>query len=293
MRLEILQGDATRFAGLTFPRYAPMLADIRWPVVAAALVRDSEPVGLALAAVEEGHARLLSLSVVPQERGSGHGTELLAFLQEALRSKADLIWAEYTSTLPQRWGFEGVLRHAGWAEPVTREVRVSGRLGPVVDLAERWPGLRGSRDSRLGVTLDPWSDDASDEAAIAGLAGEPGFHPGLAPALYQSRIEAAISVKIRQQGQLVGWLLAERLPSPGGPVRLNWPTGYVTGSLWHTGLLIRAFVHSLHLARTIYGEDAVASLYAALPRVTALVRRRTEGTAISSVEILQSVRHLR
>ena len=293
MRLDILQGDATPFAGLTFPRFAPLLADIRWPVVAVALVRGSDPVGLALAAVEEGAARLLSLYVVPQERGAGHGTALLAFLERALGSKTSLIWAEYTSTLPQRQGFEGVLRHAGWAEPITREVRVAGPLGPVVGLAERWPGLRGSRDSRLGVTLDPWSDDACDHDAIAALAGEPGFHPGLAPALYQSRIEAPLSVKIRQHGRLVGWLLAERLPDPGGPVRLNWPSGYVTGPLWHTGLLIRAFVHSLHRARAIHGEDAIASLYAALPRVTALVRRQTEGAVISSVEILQSVKDLR
>ena len=297
MRIEILQGDAARFAGLTFPRYAPLLADVRRPVLAAALFRGPDPVGLALATVEERYARLLSLYVAPQERGAGHGSGLLAHVQGALAPEADLIWAEYTSSLPQRQGFEGAMRRAGWDAPTTREVRVSGPLGPVLALAETWPGLRGARDARLGLTLEPWSDEASDDAAaLAELAREPGFIPGLAPGLYLARIDAPISLRIRQHGRLVGWLLAERLtdPAPGheGAVRLNWPTGYVTGPLWQSGILIRAFVHSLRLARPVYGEEAVASLYAALPRVTAMVRRRSGNTAITSIEIRQAVRTL-
>ncbi len=292
MKAETLQYDASRFAKLTFPRFVPLLADIRPPYLACGLCGSEGPVGLALSMIQDGHARLLSLYVVPHARGAGCGTRLLNELEEKHRGSAELIWAEYTSSLPQRCAFERTLRRAGWDPPVVREVRASGAIGPLIAIMRTWPGMDEEQDRRRGVVFEPWLPTAADENAFGELANEAGFLPELAPARYHDRIDALISLAIRREQQLVGWVLGERLPDPPGlGVRLNCASAYVTQSLWHTGVLIRAYFRTLLLAREAYGAETDVSLYAALPRLRALVARRTNSIA-TFVDILQAMKKL-
>lgn len=288
-RLEGLDGEASKFAALTFPRYTSLLDKIGSPFVAVGLSMGSRPVGLALSRVDDRNACLLSVFLSPEVRGAGYGVKLLDCLEQRLVGTADFLWAEYTSSLPQRRAFEGALRRAGWDPPVLRMVRVSGPLASVVKLTRSWPGLRDDRDARLGVAFEPWSIEAGDEAAIRDLMSEPDFLRSLAPDLHAPLIDPSISFAIRRNGKLIGWILGERLAkSPPGShgVHVNWRAAYVTRSLWRTGVVARAFVRSVVAAQDLYGDEATASLYAALPRVATMVRNRSADPAISSVDIL-------
>lgn len=242
---------------------------------------------------EAGQARLLSLYVFSQARGAGWGTRLLKRLEEIHRSNVEVIWTDYASLLPQRSAFESTLRRAGWDPPMVREVRISGSIGPAIAAMTKWPGMDERPDRRRGITFEPWSRAAANEVAIEKLTNEAGFLPALAPALYGSRIDPSISLAIRQQQHLIGWVLGERFSDREirSEIRPNCPTAYVTQTLWHTGVLIRAYFRSLLLAREAYGDEATAVCYAALSRLRTMALRRCNFFA-TGIEILQAMKRL-
>lgn len=292
MKTEILHGDASRFRGLTFPRFGLLLADVRFPLVARGLSEDGHPIGLGLTRVKDRQAQLLSLAIAPQARRAGWGTKLLRLLEEASHGCAEMMWAEYTSTLPQAAAFEATLRHVQWQPPAVRQVRFAGPIGPALTKMKNWPGMIDRRDRRSGITLEPWNLTAADDPALEQLTGEPEFAAGLSPARNAAQTDPSLSVAIRRNGVLIGWVLIERKPDPSGHgMVLNCPAAYITRSLWRTGLLVRAYVRSLVQAQRIYGDDALATFYAALPRLQALARIRSAGIA-TAIEVLQVTKRL-
>jgi GNAT superfamily N-acetyltransferase len=292
MHAEALQGDGSRFGGLTFPRFAPLLKNVSPPLAAWGLSLDEFPVGLGLTRTEAGNTKLLSLYVLPHLRKAGWGSKLLRLLEETHRDLSIAIWAEYTSSLPERRAFEATLRRAGWEAPVVREMRISGLIGPAIAATKAWPGLDDERDRRIGIVFDTWSPGHADALAIGGLMSEAQFLPALAPELYAARIDSSISLAIRQRGRLIGWVFGERVANTvefGNSVVVNCPSAYITHPLWHTGALARAYFRSLAMAREIYGDDAAAVFYAALPRLRAMAQRRSASIA-TSVEIFQATK---
>jgi GNAT superfamily N-acetyltransferase len=196
------------YAGMTFPSLAPgskRLAAITGELLAVSAMVSGTMVAMAVAERHpDGSASLCSLLVQAPLRRQGIGTRLVAHLQQFLALQgAHRLSVRFTGNAATSASLEPLLARLGWSAPVTHFVLLQGsadKLG-TAPWHQRF-ALSAS------YTLFPWPQaNAADRAAAHML----GAAPELLPPVSDAGIESAVSLGLRHQGQLVGWLIAHRM----------------------------------------------------------------------------------
>jgi GNAT superfamily N-acetyltransferase len=225
--------DPTPFLGMTYPRYRPLLrraaSDVR--IVAIAATRDGQPAGLGLAEIRDGDrpAQIHSLYVAPHCRNRDLGTSLLEEVEQSLAargcSRASLF---YRSDKPTTPAFERVLAKRGW-EPAE-----TGMFHFRADVPRTPPPL-WVRLRRVppGFALFPWADLSPEDRRDmdARQARDPWMPRELIPWQWEAGCDSAVSLGLRHDGQVVGWLISR--PTASGPLHLA--SGWVHAALQRAG----------------------------------------------------------
>jgi GNAT superfamily N-acetyltransferase len=246
-----------RLRPLTYPRYAPLVAEpgqARDEAPAWVARRGEEAVGLALASrTVRGDWRLMSIAVSPPFRRQGVGLALMREVTAWAAMHGTPVVALHSDRMRGQDAWLALLRRAGWPVPEVHQLRLRGRAVWARNVHVEWPALFRRLDA-TGFGLTPWLDRSDeDEATLAALAANlpEGMRPGAAPFPYPEA-----SVVIREHGHPVGWVLGTLTPVPG---EVNYPAGYVLPRLQRSGWLIGALVEVCRRQVAILGEDTVSS----------------------------------
>jgi len=180
------------------------------------------PVGLVLAQLPlptvaneddpERHktARLLSVFVVPAWQRHRVATRLLRSLEEALSKRTCArLTTGYTTRMPAWQPLEKLLAACRWPAPETTLLMSMG----LVDQVMNAPWLAAPREAPAGFELFEWSQLGIEERAQLQREVEGGEIPeGLSPFDDEEFIEAAISVGVRYNGEVVAWMIVTCSP---------------------------------------------------------------------------------
>lgn len=268
--------DPVRFAGLTFPRYRPVLGQLPPGAIAIGASLAGKPVGLALATRRNPRqeARLLSVMVASSVRRGGIGTLLMHRLQSAFAENGDGKLIAYHSTrLAARPAFEALLARSGWSAPAVYEIRGAGHCAAVVAELDR---LRPARRGYLppGAVIEPWASvtDADRAAMQALLAGPDALGGDLDPARHEPAATPQISVVLRLDGQVIGWVIGER---DANGVCYYW-SGFVVARWRRSGALIGLVRDVCARQAAAFGPDSIARLSTvpAIPAMARFIRER-------------------
>lgn len=199
---------------MTYLSYVPRLLTLtpNGPIAAVA-ARAEEPVGLALAEIapEGDTATVLSLFVADAFRRRGIGTQLLRQLEDELRRRgvhqAVQVFASEKASTP---ALEKLLDRRGWGVARPRMFLCQARRQALLALRDR-PLLR-RRPFPPGYTVIPWREVTAQERQRVGSWLESGLAPAYVnPFREEEKQDAATSLALRHQGELVGWLITHRI----------------------------------------------------------------------------------
>ncbi len=214
---EVLQHDEK----LTFPPIARRLA-VRplSGVLRGALALDGAgAVGLAL--VETGRVeadgpagagdvtQLVSLAVLPGHRGRGLGGALLAAAERlAKEAGAGALEGAYRTSWRSRRAIEGLLAARGWSPPETRMILARGET----PFARR---ILGTPAPELppDAEIFSWEEltEGEREAVLSRQLEDPWYPEILTPFQEAPRLEPTVSVGLRWQGEVAGWMICHRV----------------------------------------------------------------------------------
>ena len=220
---EVLQHDEE----LTFPPVARRLA-VRpaTGVWSGAWALDERgPVGLALVEMVEqvetdgaaatgpagtrGVAQVLSLAVLPGHRGRGVGGALLAAAERlAASAGASALEGAYRTSWRSRPAIEALLAARGWSPPESRMVLARGETAFARGILRT-----GAPELPPEAEIFSWEDlGAGEREAILARQHEDRWYPEiLTPFQEAPRLEATISVGLRWQGEVAGWMICHRV----------------------------------------------------------------------------------
>lgn len=248
IRYQVLQDAtaATPFLGMTYRSYAPLLVALAdgGPGVAVAATGDV-PLGLALAELKgQGEtAQVQSLYVVPNARKQNIATRLLTVLEHELagRGVGD-VFGVYPSGKETTPAVERVLAKRGWAEPKPRMYLFQATRTSVETLLQA-PWMRATQ-LPPEYTFFPWAERTrADEASVAAGLASGEFPQMLSPFNEPTIIEPAVSLGLRYNGALYGWMIGHRIAAH----TIRYTSLFVRPTIPHKGLGFRLFVESLHL----------------------------------------------
>lgn len=208
--IERLIAPADGFAGMTFPRFRPLLSEAGRAglILLAARSANDEPAGLLVAEIVGRIAMMHSLFVTATQRRRGIARGLLdRFARTAAAEGAWETMAVWTTKPTGFAAFEATLAAAGWLEP---QLRVSFCEGdPVPMAADRW--FRMTPDPQPPYAIAPWS--SVSDAELDGIRrGDPAAPEELSPFFRADHIEPQVSRVLRCDGRIVGWSLVHDLP---------------------------------------------------------------------------------
>lgn len=257
---------APGFETFTFPRYRSMVlgedsrGDSGQLAVGASL--DGRPVGLALLSrpFGEGERRLLSIMVSHSARRVGIGFRLLAHAENLARQHGTLkLSAEHSTRLASRVAYEALMRKASWSAPTDREYRLAGKALWAKEAARDWASFLARLRAR-GFEAVPWTAlTPADREDIAGLVAHelPEADRIFNPLPRESRLDALpeLSLLLRREGRVAGWLLGSRGALPG---IVHYGHGYVLPDLQKRGWLIAGVQEVCARQVELFGPDTVA-----------------------------------
>jgi GNAT superfamily N-acetyltransferase len=266
-------GELVGFEAMTFPTYAGLLQQIgTTPTLLAVVARAGEvPAGLALTQItpETGQAVLRSVFTPAELRRRGIALALLARTEQAL---ADRGVGRVTGTYATNSAVDVLLTRSGWDEP-----KLSMYLFHVGQAAaatmEQSPLFRDTVLSP-GQEIVPWGSlSAEDRAASADLIDRFDIPRGLTPAAEADRLDPSLSLVLRIDGEIFGWMLIHRLT----PQRVRFSGLYIRPDCPVKGLGIRLMIESLrrYIAdiRERPTDDATWGCYADIPMAGFCIRR--------------------
>ncbi len=226
VRLSLLESPVdSAFLSMTYPAFrhllqlepAPKLANEAGslPVqpVAVAAFQDELPVGLALVAlplVEGEAAELLSVDVVPEARGRGVGTALVAAGEKVTAAAGfPLLAASWTEGASGTDWWVRTLQARGWQPPEKRTLSLLFTAEEALSFPwlDRFPLREGCEIVPLAqVTEEEWQAlRRSQELA-------PWIAPDLVPWRYISQgFEVKTSVALRSREGIMGWVINHQL----------------------------------------------------------------------------------
>ena len=251
-RLRILTpAEARTFSRMTFPAYRSRLGS---GTLAVGAYSGEEHIGLALVspAADRLSAELLSLYVDFSHRLRGLGSLLLGHADTSLvRANVPIIHTTWSETLPGMDNFKGVLAKSGWAEPHKRMFVLRGDMDGDFgrEVREKYSKYREPTNLPRKYSLTFWSDmTEADRAFILSKESDPDwFEPCANPFREESGIEPAVSLLLRKDGEIAGWLTVHRT----APDTLRYTDVFIRADLKRAGAVSIAMVtHAfwLHLA---------------------------------------------
>ncbi len=222
---------APEVAAMTFPVYRQLLSlkpttrhpeqgDPR-PIQPLAFVTREGDAAVGLIVGEEvlagpGGVEMLSLFVVPDRRGRGIATALVARLEtEAARRGSSALTTVYTVGKPSIAAVERILWKRGWEAPQVRTLSV--RFTPEAFLASDLFSERRMRALGSKLELFPWIEltGADRDAIRASNERQPWITPALAHWRFElGGFDALSSIGARYEGEVVGWVI-NHVVSPG------------------------------------------------------------------------------
>lgn len=247
---------------LTYPRYRSWLspaAKADAPTVRAerlaVVARDSTgPLAMALVSWRDAEAWLMSVFVAKAARRHGIATALLDRVEAELAALGiTKIHAEYSSRQDRR-AFVRLMASRGWSNPEILEFRLAGYAD--------WPDRMGPEWSRFMARLKDagfgWSAIAKlteqETATLQALEDEQGDDL-ISYWKFAEYSDPAISILLRQHGELVGYILGETDEKTG---QHHYTSGYVTPRLQRLGWLPAGLEVVCRLQGAAYGAKSVA-----------------------------------
>jgi GNAT superfamily N-acetyltransferase len=209
--------EAEAYAPLAFPAYRAWLphASPAGPIRAFGVGMEGRPVGLILGTDgppsipnhPRPPAQIVSLFVAPDQRGGGLGAALLAQMEAALEQAGQsAVHLEYTHGLPTTPALEKILARRQWSSPRcwSRLYRIGGNIATARWLTYPLPA---------GFSAFAWVDlPAEERAALQQLPRAKWWWPAeLSPFSDTALLAPEISLGLRFEDALVGWLIAHRL----------------------------------------------------------------------------------
>lgn len=196
------------YAALTFPSLAAgsRLAALKGELLGVSAMASGTMVGLAIAERRDDgtSANLTSLMVEPGHRRQGIATRLVGNLQRFLAEQGvDDLAVRYTAGQEISATFEPLLRRLGWTAPQTEFVLLQSS-------AERLAGMGWQTRYPLKppYELFPWIEATTADMASARASDAAEV---LLPPPTAAGLEATVSLGLRHNGTLVGWLIAHRV----------------------------------------------------------------------------------
>jgi len=267
IRIRELELPAPEFASFTFPRFEPILLGTAAPVtgpgrIVVGALLDELPIGLALFSrpSRENERHLISIMVRPSWRQRRLGARMLALGESLARSTGTTkLLAVHSSRLSALPAYEGLMRSAGWGEPVAFEHRLAGKAGWALRARQDWaPFLARLQTRGFGVT--DWSDiTAADREAVAAvMEGSPtetvAFNPFATE--HKLAVEPRLSVFLRRHGEIVGWILASKGALPDS---VHYSHGYVRPELQRAGWLVGGVREVCERQAGYFGPDTLST----------------------------------
>jgi GNAT superfamily N-acetyltransferase len=298
--------DPAIYVGLTFPALRPLLhAPGEEDVIAIGASIDGVPAGLLLATMI-GHteeaggptAKLRSLMVASPFRREGIGKALMGQLEVALREREIVgLFCVYSTRLPDRAALEATLAAAGWVKPRFRELRLAGECGKMVEAVATWPTVQDRLMNSARYAFTPWSEATgeNDLAAIERLCAQRPcvMAPMIRPATWEPFCDPAITMAVRHNGALVGWVAAHRLERPAQAAPEVYYVSYLDEELQRSGAMVAAYFRAFHRQAEIYGDESIAHYSAVEPAMKAITLRRFAPIARWIDELWTSGKRLR
>jgi uncharacterized protein (TIGR03032 family) len=196
------------YANLTFPPLLPgsrRLAALTGELLGVSAMASGTMVGFVIAECRpDGTARLCSLMVEPAHRRQGIATRLLLNLQRFVAGQGvQALSVNYRASAQNAQTFEPLLQRLGWAAPQIDFVLIESRAQQLATT-----GWASRYALQAPYELFAWGQaTAADRARAATLGASAELLP---PATGQG-IEPALSLGLRHNGHLVGWLIVHRV----------------------------------------------------------------------------------
>jgi len=203
-------------AGMTFPRYRPLLASEDERVVLYVAEIETETVALAIAIADANEASLLSLFVRPAHRKQGIGRQLLDALENALSVRGcEVLATSWTSSTPGQEAFPALLQRQAWSSPIPRMVIYYAELSQLGQA--RW--MQQFAALPEGHALVPWSELSPKQLAQLrqAIRFEEWVPKDLVPFDFEgigidgAASEPRLNLACVAWGEVVGWNFAHRI----------------------------------------------------------------------------------
>lgn len=247
---EVTAPLGNEWGHMTFPIYRFLLSlvgtgqtgrDGQLPLACVAR-RGGTPVGLALAQRAPSippTAELISLFVVPEFRGAGVATRLLACLEDVLsRLSVSELSGTYMTGPASIPAVERVLAKRGFDKPVSRRLII--KFTPEQSRQCRW--FHRARMPE-GASIFKWSELTREELARLKQSQQEQcwIHPKLEPWRWDRNFDPVSSVGMRKDGEVVGWVISHRMT----PEILTFTTAFMRTDLARRGASMPLYVATL------------------------------------------------
>jgi len=206
-------GTALFYQVFTFLQFRPRLQALtpKGNTVAIGASDSDKPIGLALAEIfpDSKSAEVLSIFVARTHRRQGIGTALLTRLEEELFlrgcTSAELV---YITGQPTTISLERLLQKCNWKPPQPRRIVCKSTIDKIANA----PWMQ-KHSLPASYTIFPWVEITPEErvAIQQQQKAKPWIPPDLIPPTCDEHLEPLNSLGLRYQGQIVGWVLTERI----------------------------------------------------------------------------------
>lgn len=260
LTLEILDAPEPACMPLTYGRFW-FHWSLRRPdwLAIAARDGDGQMVGLALLSEPvpvEGSVgrRVLSLSVAAAHRRRGLGRRLLAAAADAAQeSGTPTLFTTYSHHMVSRPHFERTLNACGWSSPEPMECTIVGQARWVRAAAQEWEPLL-ARAARQGFSMLPWTEVTDNDRLEIDAAIRQGEAPAeWHPDLFLRKGSEPLSLHLRYQGKVIGWIVGER----DGELCVHYRRGCLFPPYRKHGFLIVGLFEACRRQAELLGENSV------------------------------------
>lgn len=280
--------NAQSFLAMTYPRFRDLLSEIpdgqeATGAVAFGAVLAGRPVGLVLLQPEPENKdappdmRILSIMTARTDRRQGIGRALMEAAAGAARSAGmPRLVAYHSDRMRNPDGFTGFLAACGWQPPELAEFRLAGHADWTARARPEWePLLR--RFARRGYASTPWASLTADDRDRADRLVPPDWRFDYR--IFEPHCDPAISIVLRRDGEVVGWVLGENQQENG---YYHYTNGYVCPDLQQKGWLVAGVYDVCCYQAAAYGPDSVAvyETYGENLPMIAIMQRRLQPYTI-------------
>lgn len=287
--------ETPAFEGMTFPAHKHLLSlqpsprllkektDYKvQPLAFGAFDEEGKPAALALlvAPPEEGlMVEILSIFVVPAHRRQGVGTALLQALETPVRAQAPGMRTVYSSAKSYAPIVERMLASCSWREPEVRMHFFKIRLEDLGKLTRRL------NKPRRGYEISLWSEVPKEDRQK--MLEQPWAQMQISPKVSGQDYDRDVSLALRYHGELVGWVIAERVSEDTGRVAST----YVRPDLSRSGALIPVLARCAEMGWAIGYRKATFTAVPSHAKLMHFAYRRLAPHCYSVVESRGAERH--